>query len=56
MWVITSDLSGIADVYLNDIVTSFKGDANSGSENDLLNFELWVHNVASSGQHLLFGS
>jgi len=37
--------SNIATVFLDDVVTSFKGSGNGGSEKDLINVELWIHNV-----------
>src|ERR1700690_1986580 len=42
-------LNGIVDVYFWDIATSFKGTANSGSENDVIDAELWVHNAHPPG-------
>jgi hypothetical protein len=39
----------IAQVYFWDIATSFKGTANNGSENDIIDVELWVHHARPPG-------
>ena len=43
------NLSGIADVNIYEIATSFKGNANNGSENDVIGIELNIRGYGSDG-------
>ena len=45
------NLSGIVYVYAYDTATTFKGDANGGSENDISGLELYVYGIAPDGKY-----